>query len=150
MEKRPTGFEPVKRGLHWDERMIAFERVADTPLISPAIVTSVVAQVNIARSKVAPSYVWITVGKISSRRRLSRMAGEDVSSAILLRFKKEIIEVVRKTDKRIINVMANESWAELKVFGLYERYRYPEGLPDLWEQIEGENEGVLVPPFSMR
>jgi hypothetical protein len=32
----------------------------------------------------------------------------------------------------------------------YERYRHPKGLSDLREQIEAENEGVVVPPLSMR
>jgi hypothetical protein len=78
------------------------------------------------------------------------MAREGASAAMLLRFKKEIIEAARKADKDIINVMANESWVELKILVPYERYRHPEGLSDLREQIEAENEGVVVPPLSMR
>jgi len=69
---------------------------------------------------------------------------------MLLLFKKEIIEAVRRTDKAIINVVANEMWAELKILVPYVQYRHPEGLADLRDSIELENEGVVVPPFSMR
>jgi len=34
---------------------------------------------------------------------------------MLLLFKKEIIEAARRADKAIINVVANETWAELKI-----------------------------------
>jgi len=69
---------------------------------------------------------------------------------MLLRFKKEIIEAAWKVDRGIINVIANESWVELKILVAYERYWHPEGLEDLRLQIEAENEGVVIPPFSMR
>jgi hypothetical protein len=69
---------------------------------------------------------------------------------MLLRFKKEIIEAARKADRGIIDVRDNESWVELKILVPYARYRHPEGLADLREQIEAENEGIVVPPFSMR
>jgi hypothetical protein len=78
------------------------------------------------------------------------MAREGASAAMLLRFKKEIIEAARNADRGIINVRDNESWVELKILVPYARYRHPEGLADLREQIEAENEGVVVPPFSMR
>jgi hypothetical protein len=148
--KESTGLEPVKRALKWDERMIVFERSVDAPQITPATATSVVANINIALSKVAPPHVRTTVGKISARGRLSTMAREGASAAMLLRFKKEIIEAARKADRGIINVRDNESWVELKILVPYVRYRHPEGLADLREQIEAENEGVVVPPFSMR
>jgi hypothetical protein len=48
------------------------------------------------------------MGKISTFGRLSTMAQVGASAAMLLRFKKKIIEAARKTDKDIINVMANE------------------------------------------
>jgi len=32
----------------------------------------------------------------------------------------------------------------------YDRYRYPNGLTELREQIEAENPGVVVPPLSMK
>jgi hypothetical protein len=49
------------------------------------------------------------------------MAQEGVSAAMLLSFKKEIIEAARKVDMGIINVIVNESWVELKMCILYER-----------------------------
>jgi len=64
-EKKPTGLEPIKRTLPWDERMIVFERSPDVPPITPAVATSVMAHVNITLSKVAPPHVWTTVGKVS-------------------------------------------------------------------------------------
>jgi len=69
---------------------------------------------------------------------------------MLLHFKKEIIEAARQADKAIINVVANETWAELKILVPYAQYRHASGLADLRERIEAENEGVVVPPFSMR
>jgi hypothetical protein len=148
--KEATDLEPIKRTLAWDERMIVFERAQDSPQISPMVASNVMARVNIALSKVAPPHIRTTTGKISARGRLSTIAREGASAAMLLRFKKEIIEAARQADKGIINVVANESWVELKILVPYERYRHPEGLADLREQIEAENEGVVVPPFSMR
>jgi len=127
-EKKPTGLEPIKRSLLWDERMIVFERAADAPQISLAIATSVMAQVNIALSKVAPPHVRTTIGKISAQGRLSTMAREGSSAAILLHFWREIIEAARKADSSVIDVGANENWVELKILVPYARYRHPEGL----------------------
>jgi len=130
--------------------MIVFERMADAPQISPTMTSAVVAYVNITLSKVAPLHVRTTLGKISHRGRPSSMAREGVSAAMLLRFKRQIIEAARKVDRGIINVIANESWVELKILVPYDRYRHPEGLSDLCEQIEAENEGVMIPPFSIK
>ena len=69
---------------------------------------------------------------------------------MLLHFKKEIIEAARRADKAIINMVANETWAELKILVPYVQYRHYSGLTDLRERIDAENEGVVIPPFSMR
>jgi hypothetical protein len=130
--------------------MIVFERAVGAVPMTPAMASVVVAHINIALSKVAPPHVRTTLGKISHRGRLSTMAREGASAAMLLHFKKEIIEAARKVDRGIINVIANESWMELKILVAYERYRHPEGLENLRAQIEAENEGVIIPPFSMR
>jgi hypothetical protein len=53
-EKKPSEIEPIKRTLLWDERMVVFKRAADAPQITPETVTSVMAHINIALSKVAP------------------------------------------------------------------------------------------------
>lgn len=149
-EKKPTGLEPIKRSLPWDERMIVIERAADALQISPAIATSMMAQVNIALSKVAPPHVRTTIGKISMRGRLSTKTREGSLAAMLLRFRQEIIEAARKADSSIIDVGANENWVEFKILVPYTRYRHPEGLADLREQIEVENAGVVIPPKSKR
>ena len=72
------------------------------------------------------------------------------SAAMLLRFKKEIIEAARRADNTIINVTACESWVELKILVPYGLYRGKNGLRDLREAIEAENQEVVIPPFSMR
>jgi len=69
---------------------------------------------------------------------------------MLLRFKKEILEAARRADRVIINVVANETWAELKILVPYDRYHHQNGLADLREQFEAENPGVVVPPTSMK
>ena len=130
--------------------MIVFEQVADVPQISPTMASAVVAHVNIALSKMAPRHVQTTLGKISHRGRLLSMAREGASMAMLLRFKREIIEAARKVDRGIINVIANESWVELKILVPYDCYWHPEGLSDLHKQIEAENDVVMIPPFSIK
>jgi len=50
----------------------------------------------------------------------------------------------------IINIVANETWAELKILVPYNRYRHQNGLVDLREQIKAENPGVVVPPPSIK
>jgi hypothetical protein len=72
------------------------------------------------------------------------------SAAMLLRFKKEIIQAARKADNAIVNVVACESWVELKILVPYDRYRGKDGLDSLREAIEAENQGVVIPPFSMK
>ena len=69
---------------------------------------------------------------------------------MLLRFKKEILEAARKDDRGIIYIAVNETWAELKILVPYDRYRHPNGLTELREQIEAENPAVVVPPLSMK
>jgi len=69
---------------------------------------------------------------------------------MLLRSKKEIIEAARRADTAIINVVANETCAELKILVPYPRYREEKGLAELREKIEAESVGVVLPPFSMR
>jgi len=100
--------------------------------------------------KVAPAHVRTEGFKISGRGRLSTTARQGTSAAILLRFRKEIIEAARRADNAIINVVANETWAELKILVPYRQYREGNGLGELQEQIEAENAGVIILPFSMR
>jgi hypothetical protein len=133
-----------------DERRIIFERAAGVPEIDARVGTSAAALVNVALSKVAPAHVRTEVFRISDRGTLSTTARMGSSAAMLLSFKKEIIEAARKADNSIINVIACESWVELKILGPYGLYRGKNGLDDLREAIEAENQGVVIPPFSMR
>jgi len=149
-EKAPTGLEPIKRSLPWDEWAIAFERTTGSPQIDPVVAASTTAQVNIALSKVAPPHVRTEAFKISPQGRLTTAAQAGASVAMLLVFKREIIEVAKQADRAIINVVANETWVELKILVPYTQYRHDAGLADLRERIEAENEGVVIPPFSMR
>jgi len=146
----PTGLEPTKRSLPWDERAIAFERGTGAPQIDPEVAANAAAQVNIALSKVTPPHIRTEAFKISAQGRLTTAAQAGASAAMLLHFKKEVIEAARRADKAIINVVANETWAELKILVPYAQYRHASGLADLWEWIEAENEGVVIPPFSIR
>lgn len=150
MEWEPSGLEPIKRSLPWDERAIVFQRAADGPEIDAAVAANAAAHVNIALSKVAPPHLRTEGFKFSRQGRLSTAARQGASAAMLLCFKKEIIEGARRADKAIINVIANETRAELKILVPYAWYRHTTGLADLRKQIEAENEGVVVPPFSMR
>ena len=150
VERDPTGLEPIKRTLPWDERAILLERATGAPQIDQAVVASAAAQVNIALSKVAPPHVRTEVLKISGQGRLTSATQAGASAAILLHFKKEITKAGWQADKAIINVVANETWVELKNLVPYAQYRHQSGLADLRERIEAENEGVVVPAFSMR
>jgi len=114
------------------------------------VAASAAALVNIALSKVAPPHVRTEAFKISAQGRITTMARAGASAAMLLHFKKEIIEAARQADKAIINVVANETWAELKILVPYAQYWQDNGLAALRERIEVENEGVVIPPFSMR
>jgi len=69
---------------------------------------------------------------------------------MLLCFKKEILQAARKANRTIINVIANVTWAELKILVPYDRYRHSSRLADLREQIKAENPGVVVPQLSMK
>jgi len=81
-------------------------------------------------------HIWTEVFTISVQGRLSTTAYFGASEAMLLRFKKENLEAVRKADRATRNVVANETWAELKILVPYDRYWHPEGLAELREQIE--------------
>jgi hypothetical protein len=127
-----------------------FERAAGAPQIDARVGNSAAALVNVALSKVAPAHIRTEAFRISDRGTLSTAARFGASAAMLLRFKKEIIEAARKADNSIINVVACESWVELKILVPYGLYRGRDGLGDLREAIEAENQGVVIPPFSMR
>jgi hypothetical protein len=148
--KEPTGLEPIKGSIPWDERRIAFERAAGAPQLSAAAATSAAGFVNVALSKVAPAHVRTEAFKISERGTLYTTARMGASASMLLQFKKEIVEAARRADKAIINVIATETWEELKILVPYGRYRGAGGLDLLREEIEAENQGVVIPPFSMR
>jgi len=135
----PTGLEMIKASLPWDERAILFERMTSASLVAPGVAAEVAAQVNIALSKVAPPHVRTVEFRISPQGRLTTAARQGASAAILLLFKKEIIEAARRADKAIINVVVNETWAELKILVPYAQYRHPAGLADLRDRIEAEN-----------
>ena len=149
-ERAPTGLEQLKHSIPRDERRIVFERASGVPQIDPAVATSAAAHVNIALSRVAPAHNRTKAFRISVQGRLSTTARFAASAAMLLRFKKEILEAARKTDRAIISVAANETWVELKILVPYDRYRHPNRLAELREQIEAENPGVVVPPLSMK
>jgi len=148
--KETTGLEPIKRSIPWDEWAILFERAVGAPQIDAAVAASAAAQVNIALSKVAPPHVRTEAFKIFAQGRITTMARVGASAAMLLHFKKEIIEAAQRADKAIINVVANETWAELKILVPYAQYRHYSGLTDLRKRIEAENEGVVIPLFSMQ
>jgi len=97
-----------------------------------------------------PPHVRTEAFRISVQGRLTTAAGVGASAAMLLHFKKEIIKVARRADKAIINVVASETWTELKILVPYIQYRDESGLAELRDRIEAENEGMVVPPFSMR
>lgn len=96
-----------------DERGIALERGAGAPQIQLSVATSAAAFVIIALSKVAPADVRTEGFRISVRGRLSTTARFEASAAMLLHFKQDILGAARKADKATINVVANETWAEL-------------------------------------
>jgi len=149
-EREPTRLEPIKGSIPRDEYRIVFERAARAPQINPAVVASVAAFVNIALSKVAPEHVQTEAFRISVQGRLLTTACFGASAAMLLRFKKEVLGAARKADRAIINVVANETWAELTILVPYDHYWHPNGLVELMEQIEAKNPGVVVPPLSMK
>jgi len=122
VERDPTGLEPTKQSLPWDGHAILFERVTGTPQIGPGTAARAAAEVNIALSKVAPPHIRTEAFKISVQGRLTTTARVGASAAMLLHFKKEIIEAARRADKAIINVVANETWAELKILVPYPQY----------------------------
>ena len=150
MAKEPTGLELIKRSIPWNEWAILFERAVGALQIDAAVAVSTAALVNIALSKVAPPHVRTESFKISAQGRITTMARAGASAAMLLHFKKEIIEAARQANKAIINVVANETWAELKMLVPYAQYRQDNGLAALRKRIEPENEGVVIPPFAMQ
>ena len=148
-EQEPTELEPIDGSIPHEERGIVFKRAAGVLQINPAVAASTAAFVNIALSKVALAYVRTEAFRISVQERLSTTARFGASATMLLQFKK-VLEMARKAVRAIINVVANETWVELKILVPYNRYWDPNRLVELREQIEAENSGVVVPPLSMK
>ena len=142
--------EPIKHSIPRDERGIVFERATGAPQIDTVVAASAAAFVNIALSRVAPAHVRTEAFRISVQGRLSTTARFGASAVMLLCFKKEILQAARKANRTIINVIANVTWAELKILVPYDRYRHSSRLADLREQIKAENPGVVVPQLSMK
>ena len=149
-ECEPTGLEPLKHSIPCDEYGIVFERANGVPQIDPAVAASIAAHVNIVLSKMARTHVWTEAFRVLVQGRLSTTAHFGASAAMLLRFKKEILEAARRADRAIINVAANETWVELKILVPYDRYHHPNGLGELREQIEAEHPRVVIPPLSIK
>jgi len=82
--------------------------------------------------------------------RLTTTAHFRALAAILLQFKKEILEAPVKANRAIINVIANETWAELKILVPYDHYYHPNRLWELRQQIVVENPRVVIPPLSIK
>jgi hypothetical protein len=148
--KESTGLELIRGSIPVDECYIAFERAAGAPQITAMVAANATGYVNIALSKVAPAHVRTEAFRITNRGSLTASARMGSLAAMLLQFKKEIIQAARKADDTIINVVACESWVELKILVPYGHYRGKNGLDDLREAIEAENSGVVIPPFSMK
>jgi hypothetical protein len=148
--KETTGLQRISGSIPVDERWIAFERTAGAPQISATVAASATGHVNIALSRVAPAHVRTEAFRITDRGSLTASARMGASAAMLLRFKKEILQAARKADGNIINVVSCESWVELRILVLYGRYRGKNGLDELREAIEAENQGVSIPPLSMK
>jgi hypothetical protein len=130
--------------------VVIFERTENAPQLDWLTVNQVASQVNNALSRVAPAHVRTEKFQVSQRGVLSTSARMGASAAMLLHFKKELIEAARKGDPSIINVRSNESWMELKILVPYALYRDENGIDRLREEIEAGNGGVAVPPFSIR
>jgi hypothetical protein len=141
---------PIKGSIPQDERTIIFERTPDAPQLNWITVNQSASHVNNSLGKVAPAHVRTEKFRVSQRGVLSTTARQGASAAILLHFKKELIEAARKGDDSIINVRSNESWMELKILVPYAVYRDENGIERLREEIEAGNTGVAVPPFSIR
>jgi len=125
-EKNPL--EQIKGSIPVDERMIVFERRPGVEQLDWLTVNQITSHINNSLSKVAPPHVRTEKFKVSRRGVLSTTARRGASAAMLLHFKKELIEAVRKGDDAIINVRSNESWVELKILVPYAAYRDEEGI----------------------
>jgi len=147
-EKNPL--KPIKGSIPVDEWMIVSERRPGAEQLDWLTVNQITSHVNNMLSKVAPPHVRTENFKVSRREVLSTTTRKGTSAAMLLHFKKELIEAARKGDDTIINVRSNESWVELKILVPYAAYRDEEGISRLREEIEAENEGVQMPPFSIK
>jgi hypothetical protein len=147
-EKIPLA--PIKGSIPMDERVIIFERTQDAPQLDWVTVNQIASHVNNTLGRVAPAHIRTEKFRVSQRGMLSTTARQGASAAMLLYFKKELIEAARKGDDRIVNVRSNESWTELKILVPYAVYRDNDGIGLLREEIEAGNPGVLVPPFSIR
>jgi len=130
--------EPIKGSIPVDERTIVFERSPDAPQLDWLSVNQIASHVNNILSKVAPPHVRTEKFRVSQRGVLSTTARMGVSAAMLLLFKKELLEAARKGDNSIINVRSNESWVELKILVPYAAYRDEEALCRLREEIQAE------------
>jgi hypothetical protein len=133
-----------------DERVIIFEHTPDAPQLDWVTVNQIASHVNNTLGRVAPAHIRTEKFRVSQRGTLSTTARQGASAAMLLHYKKELIEAARKGDDRIINVRSNESWTELKILVPYAVYKDDDGIGRLREEIEAGNAGVLVPPFSIR
>jgi hypothetical protein len=143
--KEPTELKPIKRSNPPNERRIVVERAAGAPHIDSTLTSSVAGLVNVAL-RLAPAHVRTEVIRISDWGGLTTTARTGASAAILLRFKREVIEAARKADNHIINAIACESWVELKILVPFGIYPGKNGQGNLREAIEAENHGIVIAP----
>jgi hypothetical protein len=109
-----SSLAPIKGSIPMDERVIIFEQTLGAPQLDWVTVNQIASHVNNTLGRVAPAHIRTEKFWVSWRGKLSTTARQEASAAMLLHYKKELIEAARKGDDRIVNVRSNESWTELK------------------------------------
>ena len=92
-----------------DKRTIVFERHPGAEQLDWLTVNQIASHINNALSGVAPPHVRTEKFGVSQRGVLLTTARKGASAAMLLHFKKELVEAARREDDAIINVRSNKS-----------------------------------------
>ena len=127
------------------DRQIALDRQSregGNPAPNQLQLGRITSAINIALYKAkAPAHVRIKTARCSAKGNLTATATPGGDAKMLLHFREMILQAARKHDNDVVDVRSNENWPRLKVMVPVAPYCEREGLDNLKEVIEAENEG---------
>jgi len=149
-QQKKEEMKPVPPGQNsMEKRRVTFKRENGLPL-SLKKDLDISAEVNraLCEAKV-PYFIRIQGVTKNTRGCLSMITTAGATAEMLIRYREIVIKAVRKVAAGIVDIGMNEIWERVKIHSVnFDRYlgkKTGGGLEKLRQELQGENEGVVLP-----